>query len=86
VWIAWPRPVLCCCAGLSTFILYPKTSHGFAVRGNKAVPAIKAAREDALKQGLKFFNQHLLGVTAPEALGEGAQPVGKRLQLAARQC
>lgn len=81
-----PMALLCCCVGLSTFIMYPGTTHGFAVRGNKAVPAINAAREDALKQGLKFFNQHLLGIASPEALVEGAQPVGKRLQLAARQC
>lgn len=53
---------LCGSAGLSTFILYPGTQHGFAVRGNKQVPAVNAAREDALKQGIRFFGQHLAGM------------------------
>lgn len=74
--------------GLSTFILYPGTKHGFAVRGNKQDPAVNTAREDALKQGIQFFKQHLAGV-APEAqhLDESAPAtVGKRIVLAPRAC
>jgi hypothetical protein len=75
---------------LGTFILYPGTQHGFAVRGNKRDAAINGAREDALKQGLRFFRQHLQGV-APAAqpldaaAAAGAGP-GKRIVLASRAC
>jgi len=81
---------MCCCVptGLGTFILYPGTKHGFAVRGNKQDPAVNAARADALKQGLKFFGQHLAGVTPPaQQLDESAPaPVGRRITLAPRAC
>jgi hypothetical protein len=76
-------------AGLATFILYPGTSHGFAVRGNKQVPAVNAGREDALKQGIQFFKQHLADIPPPaqrlDAEGAAA-PVGKRIVLASRAC
>lgn len=54
-------------AGLSRFILYPGTKHGFAVRGNKQDPAVNKAREDALKQGIRFFGEHLTGTAATAA-------------------
>jgi hypothetical protein len=47
--------------GLGKFILYPGTQRGFAVRGSRADPAVNAAREYALRQGLGFFKQHLAG-------------------------
>lgn len=75
-------------AGLATFILYPGTRHGFAVRGNKHDPAVNAARADALKNAIAFLDQHLTGVTPPpQRLDESQQPpVGKRIVLAPRQC
>ncbi|KAF6260845.1 Alpha/Beta hydrolase protein [Scenedesmus sp. NREL 46B-D3] len=65
--------------GLGRFILYPGTKHGFAVRGSKADPAVNAAREDALRQGLSFFKQHLTGAQPPTQTGQAAaagKPVG----------
>jgi len=74
--------------GLGTFILYPGTRHGFAVRGNKQDPAINAAREDALKNAIKFFGQHLAGIAPSAQRLDGSQPnpVGKRIVLAPRKC
>lgn len=75
-------------AGLGTGILYPGTKHGFAVRGDKQHPAVNAARQDALKQGLAFFNQHLAGVAPqPHKLDTAdPAPVGMRIALAPRVC
>lgn len=74
--------------GLATFILYPGTRHGFAVRGNKHDPAVNAARADALQNAITFLQQHLAGVTPPpQRLDESQQPpVGKRIVLAPRRC
>lgn len=55
---------------LGRFILYPGTQHGFAVRGSKADPAVNAARQDALQQGIGFFKQHLAGVQPPAVQGQ----------------
>ena len=38
---------------------YPDTFHGFAVRGDEKVQAIKAAKQKALHTTVEFFNQHL---------------------------
>uniref|UniRef100_A0A383VKQ0 Dienelactone hydrolase domain-containing protein n=1 Tax=Tetradesmus obliquus TaxID=3088 RepID=A0A383VKQ0_TETOB len=64
--------------GLGRFILYPGTQHGFAVRGSKADPAVDAARQDALQQGIGFFKQHLAGVQPPavQAQADAAAAVG----------
>lgn len=51
--------------GLARFVIYPGTQHGFAVRGSKADPAVNAARQDALQQGIGFFKQHLEGLQPP---------------------
>jgi hypothetical protein len=67
-------------AGLSKFVLYPGTNHGFAVRGNKQDPAVNAARDEALKQGIRFFGQHLAGVTAAAAAAPAAASVGVLLE------
>jgi hypothetical protein len=42
------------------------------VRGSRADPAVNAAREDALRQGLRFFKQHLAGVQPPEQKQDAA--------------
>lgn len=58
-------------AGLSSFILYPGTRHGFAVRGSRQDAAVNAARQDALQQAVSFFGQHLTG--EGKGSGEGVR-------------
>lgn len=38
---------------------YPGCTHGFAVRGDTSVPAIKFGKEDSFLQTVKFFKKHL---------------------------
>jgi dienelactone hydrolase len=65
-------------AGLGRFILYPGTKHGFAVRGSRADSAVNAARDDALRQGLGFFKQHLTGEQPSKTTDDApsVKPVG----------
>ena len=39
--------------------VYPKTEHGFAVRGNKADPHINAMRSEAIVDAVAFLKAHL---------------------------
>jgi dienelactone hydrolase len=43
----------------ATFILYPGTQHGFAVRGNEHKEAVRDARRDALSKAIQFFTSEL---------------------------
>jgi dienelactone hydrolase len=38
---------------------YPKTSHGFSVRGNAADPHVSAMRKEALDDVCDFLRTHL---------------------------
>ena len=39
--------------------VYPKTEHGFAVRGNAADPHINAMRSEAIHDAIVFLKAHL---------------------------
>ncbi len=45
----------------SDFKVYPKTFHGFAVRGCPHIPEISKARQDALLESCKFFKNQFEG-------------------------
>lgn len=46
---------------VSRFVTYPGTTHGFAVRGSMTDELVCAARDDALRQAVGFFEEVLLG-------------------------
>ncbi|KAF8579943.1 alpha/beta-hydrolase [Ramaria rubella] len=43
------------------YVMWPGTTHGFAVRGDINIPAVKAAKEGAFKATVDFFLKHLYG-------------------------
>ena len=40
-------------------VLYEKTEHGFAMRGDRSKPAIKFAMDDHLKRSIEFYKKYL---------------------------
>ena len=53
----YARPYPCPIGGFGR--TYPKTSHGFSVRGNSADPHISTMRKEALDDSIAFLRAHL---------------------------